>query len=267
MSQSNRMASFLATMRWEGNSALSLNKADGGNWTSGKVGVGALVGSKFGVSAPVAARLFPGVLMKDLTADQALTVFLTNYWAPVYADKMLTGVDHCVSDDAYNAGPSSALGRWHRGAFLYSGDAVTTIHAYCALRLSFLESLKTAKIFLPGWSRRVAGVEAESVVMAHGAGAKIPQPAQKVVLSLAEHLATKSNEADDSSRTHGATGVATAMGAGVAAIAVSGAHPLVAGGIGAGGLLAALISYWKSRVQAARRDALGDASAIAHMQS
>jgi len=267
MSVSNRMSSFLATMKWEGGATLSLNPKDPGNWTSGKVGTGSLVGSKYGVSAPVAARWFPGVSMKNITADKALTIFERNYWDPVDGDGLPAGVDHCVSDDAYNAGPGSALGRWKRGKFAPTSDPIATIHAYSAMRLSFLESLKTAKTFLPGWSRRVAGVEAESVVMAHSAGAKIPQPAQKVVLSLSEHLATKSNEASDSSSTHMASSVATAVSAAVAGIAVSGAQPVAAAGIGLAGFIGAAILYWKSQIQAARRDALGEASDTAYSGS
>ena len=50
MAQSNRMASFLATMVWEGGAKLSLDRRDPGNWTGGKVGVGVVAGSQWGVS-------------------------------------------------------------------------------------------------------------------------------------------------------------------------------------------------------------------------
>jgi lysozyme family protein len=50
------------------------------------------------------------------------------------------------------------------------GDAMATIRAHSTARLSFLRSLRVWRSFGRGWATRVAGVEAESVVMATNAG-------------------------------------------------------------------------------------------------
>jgi lysozyme family protein len=164
MSATNRRASFLATMKWEGGETLSLDRADPGNWTGGRVGAGALKGSKWGVSASA----HPTLDIASLTIDDALKIFVDGYWNAIDADAMAGGVDHCVSDDAYNSGPGAALRRYRRCVAV--GDAMATIRAHSLARLSFLRSLRVWRSFGRGWAARVAGVEAESVVMATNAG-------------------------------------------------------------------------------------------------
>ena len=172
MAKANRMPSFLATMRWEGGDRLSLDKRDPGNWTGGKIGVGVLKGTKWGV----AASAHPALDVAKLTADAALSIFLSSYWAPIGGDDLTAGLDHAVSDDAYNAGPAAALRRLRRVEASCAGRSVAErIQRYSQLRLSFLESLKNWRVFKGGWARRVAGVEAESLKMALVAG---PREAQ-----------------------------------------------------------------------------------------
>lgn len=253
MTASNRMASFLATMKWEGRDKLSLVSGDSGNWTGGKVGIGKLMGSKFGVSAMVMARL--GKTPATLTEDDALKLFVDGYFVPVGADLMAVGVDHCVSDDAYNAGPGAALGRWRRGGWTKASDPVAAIHAYSARRLSFLEALRSWKLFGRGWAARVAGVEAESLKMARAAGALLPQG----LLAVSDHLTGQSDSA-------GQRATAARWRAGLATLAVV-ATPAATAHIGlATGVVmlaaaaGALHQYWSAHVQAARRAALGDAA-------
>lgn len=50
--------------------------ADRGNWTSGKVGVGELKGTKFGISAAA----FPHLDIKSLTLSQARDIYRGRYW-------------------------------------------------------------------------------------------------------------------------------------------------------------------------------------------
>lgn len=162
MTTQNRMASFLDTMKWEGGSDLSLNKSDPGNWTGGKVGVGELKGSKWGV----AASSYPQLDIKNLTSDQAIDIFIKNYWTPMGGDMLPDGLDHCVTDDAYNSGTTRAQGRLNlMNANVTTNSVVAKIHLYSRYRLSFLEALRTWKIFGKGWLNRVVGVEAESVKM------------------------------------------------------------------------------------------------------
>jgi lysozyme family protein len=256
MAATNRKASFLATMNWEGRDRLSMDPRDPGNWTGGKVGIGHLIGSKYGVSAMTCARMFPGKRILDLTIDDALKVFVDGYWTPIGADALAPGVDHCVADDAYNAGPGAALGRWRRGGFAAEADPVATIHAYSERRLSFLEALRTWKLYAAGWARRVAGVEAESIVMAHAAGAKLK------AATLADHLTDTSHEAGD--KASAAFGRAVLSGAVAIAVPVAAPHGglalLAAFGAAA---VAALHQIHVAHVAACRRDALGDAAEAA----
>jgi lysozyme family protein len=160
MAASNRKASFLATMKWEGGETLSLNPRDPGNWTGNAIGVGKLVGTRFGVSAGA----HPTLDIANLTVDEALAVYVDQYWNVINADALAAGVDHIVADDAYNSGPSSALRRWSK--ISKTDSPAAKIHAYSKLRLSFLQGLRGWKAFGRGWSSRVAGVEAESLKMA-----------------------------------------------------------------------------------------------------
>lgn len=254
MSVANRQASFMATMRWEGRDKISLDPRDAGNWTGGKQGIGKLIGSKFGVSAQTCARMFPGKAMADLTIADALSVFVSGYWAPCSCDVMPAGLDHCVSDDAYNSGPASALGRYRS---LPNLDAVAAVHAYSAKRLSFLQALANWPIYGRGWAARVAGVEAEAVAMAHA------DSANSFGVILSDHLAAKSNEADEKSGSARNIAIGAAAAGGLA-VAASAAPASLAIAIGAG--LVAIHQFWQAHFQAARRDALGEAADKAENQ-
>ena len=163
MTASNLQASFDATMVWEGGATVSNDPRDPGNWTGNRVGVGKLVGTRWGVSA----GSHPTLDILNLTKDQAVAIFKSGYWDACGCDNMPGGLDHCVSDDAYNAGPGNA--RRLIGA-TEGSDTVSRIKSFSALRLSFLRGLRIWATFRRGLSRRVGGVEAESIAMAMTAG-------------------------------------------------------------------------------------------------
>ena len=255
MAAANRTSSFLATMVWEGRDRLSLDPRDAGDWTGGRVGAGRLVGSKFGVSATTAARMFPGKAMADLTVEDALKAFVEGYWTPIGADAMAAGLDHCASDDAYNAGPVAALRRLKRCGFASGGDPIAAVHAYSKLRLSFLEALRSWKLYGRGWAARVAGVEAESVKMAHAAGSPSPRGST----TLAAHLCAASLAADR------AAGSARNIGLGATAAALFTPAIPTQSGLGQSFILGAAVcaavhQFWTAHVHAARREALGEAA-------
>lgn len=176
MATLNRLPSFRATMIWEGANKLSTDPHDAGNYTGGRVGVGKLLGSRYGVSAMVAAQM--GKTPATITEDDACAIFVNKYWLPVGADMMAIGVDHLVSDTAFNAGVGEATALWRKGGFLKSSDPIKTIHAYSALRTSFFRSLKDFPRYGKGWLNRVVGVEVESVKMAQAA---VSTPPHEVV--------------------------------------------------------------------------------------
>lgn len=57
------------------------NPKDRANWTGGQVGVGTLVGTKYGITT----LDMPGVDIANLTPDQAITYYTENYWKPLYS--------------------------------------------------------------------------------------------------------------------------------------------------------------------------------------
>src|SRR5690554_991684 len=58
------------------------NRADRGNWTTGRVGVGELKGTKFGISA----MTYPHLDIKSLTLEQAKDIYLRDFWLRAGAD-------------------------------------------------------------------------------------------------------------------------------------------------------------------------------------
>jgi lysozyme family protein len=56
------------------------NPNDRANWTSGKVGVGELVGTNGGITA----LDMPGADIRNLTTEQKVTYYLEHYWKPFY---------------------------------------------------------------------------------------------------------------------------------------------------------------------------------------
>lgn len=53
---------------------------DRGNWTGGQVGVGELKGTKYGISAAE----YPDLDIKNLTPEQATTIYQEGYWKEHY---------------------------------------------------------------------------------------------------------------------------------------------------------------------------------------
>jgi lysozyme family protein len=86
-------------------SKLSLDPKDRGNWTGGRVGVGELRGSKYGVSAAA----HPTVDIANLTFSGAGEIFYNEYWLEIHGDQLPYPVALCLADDAYNHGPPTAI--------------------------------------------------------------------------------------------------------------------------------------------------------------
>lgn len=87
---------------------------DNGNWTGGQKGVGTLVGTNLGISAPVLKDFLKrGIVvsdMKNLTKDVAMLIYKKNYWDRMRGDEILVQrVANIIYDDCVNTGPSSAI--------------------------------------------------------------------------------------------------------------------------------------------------------------
>lgn len=102
MSASNFAACDKKRRKYEG--GMSRDPNDPGNWTGGKVGVGSLLGTKYGI----AANSYPNVDIPNLTEAQAAAIFKRDYWDKVAGDQQPVGVDLCVYDIAVNSGAGRA---------------------------------------------------------------------------------------------------------------------------------------------------------------
>jgi lysozyme family protein len=242
----NLAQSFAGTMKWEGGAKLSLNRNDPGNWTGNKVGAGQLKGTKWGV----AAGSHPNLDIAGLTEADASQIFKTEYWDRVAGDNLPSGLDHCVSDDSFNAGPGNATRLCGAVWRQHLGSAHDEIAAFSEARLSFLRSLRTWNTFKGGWAARVAGVEAESFKMSGTPAVIVQDHADKA-------------QSKSSSATKAATGAAAGgAAAGGAPIADGGSHlPWeVAAVLIAIAVVALVVFAWRARAQAHRADALNAAA-------
>lgn len=75
-------------------------ETDPGNWTGGKVGVGELKGTKYGISAAA----FPRVDIENLTLQAAQGLRKAKYWDVIGADSMTWERALCAYDCAINQG-------------------------------------------------------------------------------------------------------------------------------------------------------------------
>ncbi|OUJ17073.1 glycosyl hydrolase 108 family protein [Acetobacter sp. DsW_063] len=88
---------------------------DAGNWTGGRIGVGKLIGTMRGISAPVLVEwlgskaIVDADVMKALSQQAARDIAISRYWRPLWCDRLLSGVDLMMFDYGFNAGVYGAL--------------------------------------------------------------------------------------------------------------------------------------------------------------
>jgi len=148
---------------------------DPGNWTGGKVGVGKLLGTKFGI----AANTFPDLDIKNLTAEHARKIYKDLYWDKVKGDELPAGIDWAVFDYAINSGPfraivglQRALGVADDGKLgpvtleaIRKANPRRVVNALCDERLKLMKSLRHWPTYKKGWTRRVSEVRAAALSM------------------------------------------------------------------------------------------------------
>lgn len=220
MTAANWPNCFNLTIASEGEK-LDRNSKDRGNWTSGKIGVGELKGSKFGI----AAFVYPTVDISNLTKDGAKAIYYRDYWPKVAGDNQPQGVDLIAWDICVNSGASRALtieadalaSKITTAAGVAAlanatADKVPLIQKMCALRASFYRGLSTFATFGKGWLSRNASMEANGVRMALAA-ANVPAP--EIKKKLETESTTASNKAATSGKMAGgaASGPATSPAA------------------------------------------------------
>ncbi|WP_316859925.1 glycosyl hydrolase 108 family protein [uncultured Cohaesibacter sp.] len=158
------------------------NFKDPGNWTGGKIGIGRLVGTNHGVSAPTLKAIRHREITRDemmeLSRDQAEFILKRKYWDAVKADNLPAGIDYCVADYSVNSGTRRAaktlqkvvgakadgtVGPKTLEAIQSCGkSAFQIIDEICDQRLAFMQGLRAWKDFGRGWSSRVHDVREHS---------------------------------------------------------------------------------------------------------
>lgn len=98
----------------------SVTRSDAGNWTSGIVGVGRLVGSMRGISAPTmahwlgSAELVTPQVMRDIDHKTFMAIAQAYYWRPLNCDVLPCGLQRMLFDFGFNSGVSRAASQLQR---------------------------------------------------------------------------------------------------------------------------------------------------------
>jgi len=87
---------------------------DNGNWTGGKIGNGVLIGTRYGISAPVLMAYLGRVPkvdeMKNLSEETASKIYKKNYWDVVCGDEIINqDIANQIYDMAVTSGPGTAI--------------------------------------------------------------------------------------------------------------------------------------------------------------
>ena len=142
------------------------DRRDPGNWTGGKVGVGLLKGTKFGI----AANTYPTLDIKNLTRDAAIKIYRRDFWDRARCDRLPAAVAFQLLDGAVNSGIAQAS-RWlQRAAFvaddgmigavslaaIKAADPNDLVYRFNADRIEFMTRLKNWPVHGAGWMRRIA---------------------------------------------------------------------------------------------------------------
>lgn len=144
----------------------TLHSGDPGNWTGGKVGIGTLKGTKYGI----AANTYPSEDIKNLTLDRAKQLYKRDFWDKAKCDQLPDGLRFHVFDVSVNSGVSrgvktlqQALGVNDDGIIgnqtinaAKSQNAHEILIKFYSFRIAFYTSLNTFPTFGKGWMNRVA---------------------------------------------------------------------------------------------------------------
>jgi lysozyme family protein len=121
--------------------------------------------------------------VKNLSREEAATIYRNNYWAAIRGDDLPAGLDAVMFDHAVNSGPKAAVRTLQAALdlpqnglmglrtlrFAKAADVEKLISQLCARRMSFLQRLSTWIVFRRGWTARVDSVERAALSMFHAA--------------------------------------------------------------------------------------------------
>lgn len=144
----------------------SRDRNDPGNWTGGRVGVGVLKGTKFGI----AANTYPDLDIANLTREEAVEIYRRDFWDTIGASSLPSALAFSALDGAVNSGVKRSI-MWVQKAAGVADDGLwgtqtqTAVHCrdpndlvmrYNAERLDFMTRLKNWPDASRGWARRIA---------------------------------------------------------------------------------------------------------------
>ena len=153
---------------------LSLDRNDRGNWTSGKIGVGSLNGTKYGISA----MAYPHLDIRNLTLQDAKDIYRRDYWNKLRCDDLPTGIDYLTFDSGVNHGNSRAakflqtavgasadgiIGEKTIAKVNTKNDIVGVCSEFCVTRGLFYTEIGTFQQYKLGWFRRLFDTHATAV--------------------------------------------------------------------------------------------------------
>lgn len=142
---------------------------DTGNWTSGEIGVGECKGTKYGICA----KSYPELDIKNLTLDEALSIYRKEYWNPTKCDCLPDCLSVAVFDYAFHSGTEQAIKDLQR-ALGVTVDGIIgnqtigacnsrpikqVLQRYFDNRLDFMIHCKGWKKYCKGWINRWCAVK------------------------------------------------------------------------------------------------------------
>ncbi len=187
---------------FHGEGGYTNDRRDRGNWTSGKIGVGQLKGTKYGISA----MSYPNEDIKNLTLARAAEIYRRDYWDQAGCHILTAGVDLPIFDVSVNSGPGRATA--FRKQTESTKEPVARIKAISAKRRAFYQGLSTFKTYGKGWMSRVATIEAAAIKMAMAAVGYGPTKIKETLVAE-----TKTSEKKVQAGSVGGAGTMTAGGA------------------------------------------------------
>ena len=139
---------------------------DPGNWTSGRVNVGGLKGTKYGI----AANTYGDLDIRNLTLADAKTIYYRDWWLKSGADQLNPAIVFQLWDFAVNAGMGTAIRALQRAvsaaedgrigpvtiALVQAQPVADVLMRLASQRLRFYTSLSTWPTYGRGWTNRVA---------------------------------------------------------------------------------------------------------------
>jgi lysozyme family protein len=139
---------------------------DRGNWTTGVIGQGKCLGTKFGISA----MTYPGEDIAGMTLDRAKAIYRRDFWGPAGCDAVPDAVKFDLFDTAVNSGVVASIRMLQRAVgevvdgklgprtllTAQTIDPERLLARFNGHRLDYLNDQPAWPAFGRGWTQRIA---------------------------------------------------------------------------------------------------------------